>query len=435
MPGKSDIPAHTALAALPVAVLDLETTGLDVQRDRIVQIGVVEMQGGEILPTPRIDQLINPEIPIPDQASGIHGITDARVADSPCFVDFADTLKQALAERVVVGHHVAFDLAILRYAADRAGITWYDPVFLDLARLVGALRPTLADVGLETVADTLGVAVQDRHTALGDCLTSAESFSRLLPMLREANIRTLGEARMFSRRRSDLYTREVQAGWHSLPGEPPPAPSEMALRVDSFIFSKRIDELMHTPPVSIEAESSLLAAATTMVENRVGALLVPKEQVPRGILTERDLLRVVSRRPRELETITVGEVMTHPVETIAGYRLLYRALGRMDRLGIRHLCVRDDDGNAIGMISQRDLLHHRARASVVLGDALARGTGSDDAGCCVLPDSCSCEPAGVRRSLRQRSCRRDLDRGLCLDGACSGDRADKAGLLGSRSAG
>jgi CBS domain-containing protein len=50
--------------------------------------------------------------------------------------------------------------------------------------------------------------------------------------------------------------------------------------------------------------------------------------------------------------------------------MLYRALARMDRLGIRHLAVLDGAGRAAGMVSQRDLLHHRARAAEILGDAL-----------------------------------------------------------------
>ena len=64
MPETLAPPNHAALAALPVAVLDLETTGLDVRRDRILQIGVVVMQGSRILDTPRVDQLIDPGEPI-----------------------------------------------------------------------------------------------------------------------------------------------------------------------------------------------------------------------------------------------------------------------------------------------------------------------------------------------------------------------------------
>ena len=375
MPGRIEIPAHTSLTALPIAVLDLETTGLDVRTDRIVQIAVIHMQGADVRLPPRIEQLIDPGVPIPEVSTGIHGIDDNRVAGSPRFEDYVDELRDALSERVVVGHHVAFDLAVLRYAADRAGVVWHEPPSLDLARLIGALRPALADFGLETVADMLGVEIRGRHTALGDCRASAEGFARLLPMLRDAGVRTLGEARVLSRRRNDLYTREVQSGWHSVPGDPPPVPADLSKRLDSFVFSKRIEELMHSPPVVVAPDTALLAAAETMVEKRVGALLVGTSGgPPEGIVTERDLLRIVAERHGELRDIRVGEIMTRPVETIAPNRLLYRALGRMDRLGIRHLCVRDEEGGALGMISHRDLLHHRARASVVLGDALHEAT-------------------------------------------------------------
>lgn len=372
MPGIDSASNHSALVALPVAVLDLETTGLDVRRDRIVQIGVVRMRGAETLDSPRIDQLIDPEMPIPALASGIHGITDADVAGAPRFADYAQTLSEILAGCVVVGHHAAFDLAVLRHEAARAGVAWREPLALDLALLAGALQPTLADVGLETVADLFGVEIEERHTALGDCITSARVFARLLPRLREAGVRTLAEAVAFGARRADLVQREIQSGWHAVPGEGAPAPEEPPpLRIDSFVFGRHVRDLMHSPPVTVDADASLLEAARLMLDRGVGSLLVGEPGgVPEGILTERDLLRATADRTRDLEQTVVRNAMSTPVACIAVSELVYRALGRMDRLGIRHLCVTDEHGAALGMVSQRDLLHHRARASVVLGDAL-----------------------------------------------------------------
>ncbi|MGA8007463.1 MAG: DUF294 nucleotidyltransferase-like domain-containing protein [Burkholderiales bacterium] len=354
-------------------MLDLETTGLDVTRERVVQVGAIAILGAKILDQPRLNQLIDPEIPIPPPASRIHGLKDGDVAGAPTFAAFAPTLYESLSGRVVIGHNVGFDLAILRHEAARAGIAWHDPPALDLVLLIGALEPSLPDLGLETVARLLGVTIEGRHTALGDCIATAEAYVHLLPRLREADVRTLGEALALSARRTDLLLRQAQARWHAVPGEAVPAPPAAPLtRIDSYIFERRLADLMSSPPVVVNVNATLREAARTMCTQRVGAVLVGAAgEPPQGILTERDLLGAIARHERDLDTTSVGDAMSAPVETMGGDELLYRALGRMDRLRIRHLCVVDAQGGAIGMLSQRDLLHHRASAADVLGDALA----------------------------------------------------------------
>ena len=103
-------------------------------------------------------------------------------------------------------------------------------------------------LGLESLAYRFGVTIEARHDALGDSLAAAEIFAALVPRLREVDVRTLGEAEAFAARRTDLVAREVEAGWHSMPGESPEAPSPQPLvRVDSFLYLRRLDEVMSTP--------------------------------------------------------------------------------------------------------------------------------------------------------------------------------------------
>lgn len=390
MPGKLPPAAHTPLSALPVIVLDVETTGLDVRRDRIVQVGAVAMFGPRILDEPRVDQLIDPGVPIPASSTRIHGLSDADVAGAPRFVDFLQTLRELVSGCVVVGHNIGFDLAVLRHETARAGVTWEDPSALDLAQLVGALEPTLPDLGLETVVTLLGVTIEGRHRAVGDALTTARAFARLLPRLRDADVRTLGEAQAFAASRTDLKLHEAQAGWQSRPAQIAETTARPPLtRIDSYIFERRVADLMSTPLVTIAAGATLREAALIMNERRIGALLVGTPgAAPEGILTERDLLRAVASDRLQLDTATVSQIMSRPVESLDDHDLLYRALGRMQRLGIRHLCVTDETGGAVGMISQRDLLRHRASAADVLGDALAQAKDESSlaAGYSQVPD-------------------------------------------------
>ena len=373
MPGVGRPPSHTALAALPVVALDLETTGLDVANDRIVQIGAVPMRGPVLLHEPRIDTHVDPGVRISAVSARIHGITDSEVAGAPKLAELIDSLAEMLAGRVVVGQNIRFDLAVLRHEAARAGVPWHDPPALDVAHLAGALDRGLVDLGLESLATRFGVTIEARHDAVGDSLAAAEIFAALVPRLREADVRTLGEAEAFAASRTDLVRREVEAGWHSSPGQssaaPPPSP---LVRIDSFLYLRRLDEVMSSPARSILPEGTLREAARAMTEQRIGALLVSgRESRPAGIVTERDLLRATTDPLTDPDATPVSSVMSTPVHTMAGDEMLYRALGRMDRLGVRHLCVADATGAALGMVSQRDLLHHRASAAAELGDAVA----------------------------------------------------------------
>lgn len=374
MRGELPPPSHTALAALPATVLDLETTGLDVRHDRVVQVAAIALLGPHILDAPRIDQLIDPQMPIPAAATGIHGIRDQDVAGAPHIAGILPALRKALAGRVVIGHHIAFDLAVLRHEAARAGVAWRDPPSLDIALLVGALEPALPDLSLESVARLLGVGIEQRHSALGDALASAAAYLRLIPRLREADVRTLGEAQSLAGRRHDLLLSEMQAGWHALPGAAPLARAQPPpTRIDSYVFERKLRDVMSAPPILVGAGTGLRDAARLMVQKRVGALLVGSADTPaQGIVTERDLLRAAAQGDIDFDSTPVSRIMSSPVDGMLADEMLYRALARMDRGGYRHLCVADRRDVPVGMVSQRDLLHHRSEAAFALGSRLAQ---------------------------------------------------------------
>ena len=67
----------TPLADLPVLVVDLETTGLDVRRDRVVSIGAIPGLGAHLDRDGALDMLVNPDQPVPARSTAIHGITSA----------------------------------------------------------------------------------------------------------------------------------------------------------------------------------------------------------------------------------------------------------------------------------------------------------------------------------------------------------------------
>lgn len=107
----------------PLAVFDLETTGVRIGHDRIVQIAVVRMlPDGSREPW---QSLVNPEMPIPAEASAVHGITDLDVSDAPVLAELAEEILKQFEGADLCGFNVLrFDLPFLSEELFRAGIAW-----------------------------------------------------------------------------------------------------------------------------------------------------------------------------------------------------------------------------------------------------------------------------------------------------------------------
>ena len=150
---------------------------------------------------------------IPPRSTAIHGITNPMVADAPAFPEVYAELAELQAGTVVVGHQIAFDLAMLRAECTRHGCAWSEPPTLDTLLLATTLMPELNTASLDAVAAELGVSVHGRHTALGDSLVTAEVFASLLPRLADRGVTTLGQATAFCRRAKGLIRAQAKAGW------------------------------------------------------------------------------------------------------------------------------------------------------------------------------------------------------------------------------
>lgn len=105
----------------PLIIFDIEATGVDVAKDRIVEISIIKRfpNGSEDIKTRRI----NPEIPIPPEVTAIHGISDADVADCPTFKEIAKSLATFIEGCDIVGYNsIRFDVPMLAEEFLRAGV-------------------------------------------------------------------------------------------------------------------------------------------------------------------------------------------------------------------------------------------------------------------------------------------------------------------------
>ena len=354
------------LIALDLVALDTETTGLDAASARLLQIGAVRLDGAagatEVFVT-----LVDPGIPIPARSTGIHGIGDDDVAGAPGAGEALARLAAFVGDAVVVGHSIGFDIEVLRREAERAGIAWSAPTALDIRPLAEAVLHDLAGYDLDALCAHLGITIAGRHTAPGDARAAADVFTALLPRLRERGVRTLAEAQALAHR---VRRRE---------GEREPAPAGPALeagaRIDPYAYRHRVADLMSTPAAMLDGERPLREALALMIERGVSSTIVAGADGEVGIVTERDVLRAVGRLGVDALDTRLAESWSAPLVTVAADDPLYRAIGRMERLGIRHLGVVDASGAVVGAVTTRNLLRHRASAAMVLGDEIEAGEG------------------------------------------------------------
>jgi DNA polymerase III epsilon subunit-like protein len=158
------------------AVIDTETTGLDPEFDRVISVAVVVVEGGVVRLADAVQVMVDPGMPIPPESTAVHGITDADVAGAVALPDAIAAIAPLIADRIVVGHNLGFDLAFLDgLVVGRTLDT------LSASRLLWRWPGTRH--GLEHLAARVFVQPTDRHTALGDAVATAEVLLACLPML------------------------------------------------------------------------------------------------------------------------------------------------------------------------------------------------------------------------------------------------------------
>ena len=183
------------LTELSYTVFDTETTGLDPSAgDEIIQIGATRLVNGKLLKGECFEQLVDPRRSIAAASIPIHGITPEMVVGQPTIEKVLPAFHAFAQDTVLVAHNAAFDMRFLQLKENTTGVRFEQPV-LDTLLLSALMHPNQESHRLEAIAERFGVKVSGRHTALGDAMVTAEIFLKLLPLLAEMGIHTLGQAR------------------------------------------------------------------------------------------------------------------------------------------------------------------------------------------------------------------------------------------------
>jgi len=183
-----------SLADLSYTVFDTETTGVEPSAgDKIISIGAVRIVNGRLLTQEIFQQLVDPKRSVPRASILIHGIKPEDLRGQPTLREALPVFHRFCEETVLVGHNAAFDMRFLELAEPETGVRFTQPV-LDTLLLSAVVHRNQGDHSLEAIAERLGVAVVGRHTALGDAMVTSEVFLKLLQLLAEQGVTTLGQA-------------------------------------------------------------------------------------------------------------------------------------------------------------------------------------------------------------------------------------------------
>jgi DNA polymerase III subunit epsilon len=187
-------------------VFDTETTGLQpFKGDRIISLGGVVVENGEIKKDKTFEQLINPQRQIPRTASEITGITSPMVSDKPTLYEVLPDFLDFVGNRTLIAHSAAFDIAFLNIGlCQLAPIRILNPV-IDTYLLSYSILPDMIEYSLESLAKRFEIEIKDRHTALGDSFMTAELFLNLLEQLTEKGIYTLNQLSKYLIDKRNMY--------------------------------------------------------------------------------------------------------------------------------------------------------------------------------------------------------------------------------------
>ena len=178
-------------------VFDIETTGFSSIRDRIIEIGAVKVENGQIVD--KFSTFVNPERPIPFEITNLTSITDEMVLDAPTIEVVLPQFLEFIGEGALVAHNAGFDVGFIEQNCRVLGLE-QEFTSVDTVALARVLLPTLSKYKLNLVAKALGISLENHHRAVDDAGATAEIFVKFVEMLKDQHIMNLKEMNKFGDR-------------------------------------------------------------------------------------------------------------------------------------------------------------------------------------------------------------------------------------------
>ena len=132
-----------------------------------------------------------------------------------------------------------------------------------------------------------------------------------------------------------------------------------------------VSDIMSSPVITIDVEASVKEATRSMIDNKIGSILVTKQGKPLGIVTERDLIERIVAPSRDPSKTKIKEIMSAPLITISKETGILVAMRKMREYEISRLVVMDDD-KLLGILSEKDIVRAVSISSITSFSTLLR---------------------------------------------------------------
>ncbi len=174
---KIQVGCENVTAKSKFVVFDIETTGLDKNKEEITEIGAVKISNGVI--TDHFSTFVNPQKPIPEHITELTGISDETVANAPTIEGVLPKFLEFCRGCVLVAQNAKFDTGFIRLACERQGIDYSFP-HMDTLILARCLHPDLPNHKLDTLSKHYGVVLKNHHRAVDDAAATADVFLAMM---------------------------------------------------------------------------------------------------------------------------------------------------------------------------------------------------------------------------------------------------------------
>lgn len=157
---------------------DIESTGTDVEKDEVIEIGAVRFVKGE--PKDSFESLIKPTKSIPPEATRVHGITNAMVADQPALADVISKFSEYCGDFMLVAHNASFDVKFIGAAGQKVEKKLPPGLVLDTYSMAKGAIPGIFNYRLEGLINYFNLPAGKFHRAKQDALYCGQVFVRIL---------------------------------------------------------------------------------------------------------------------------------------------------------------------------------------------------------------------------------------------------------------
>ena len=158
-------------------VLDVETTGLDYTKEKMVEFAALRLENGII--KDEYQTLINPEQHIRKSSIAIHGITEEDVQDAPTEAEAMEGILKFIGDYPIVAHNAIFDFSFINEASKRTTGKPISNTMIDSQLMYKEVYPDVESCGLESLMQKFNVSYNERHRAMADAYGLAQAYPAL----------------------------------------------------------------------------------------------------------------------------------------------------------------------------------------------------------------------------------------------------------------